>query len=120
MAWFSPFTRDDVDLTIEEATPDAPPSGSLLDRGRASVGDMLGKLRVSEANLVDEIADRTERLRQTRIAIDAFEAADKIMTDGDPDFAEVEPATMRGHHAKLAAADLIIEDGKIVKSKFAS
>ena len=93
MAWFSPFTRDLVNLTPDDLQADVPPSGSLLDRGRASVGDMLGKLRASEGNLVDEIADKTERLRETRIAIEAFEAASKIMTNGDPDFSEIDEVT---------------------------
>ncbi|MCO5085112.1 MAG: hypothetical protein M9939_26450 [Mesorhizobium sp.] len=89
MAWFSPLTRDVVDLQPEEIQPDAAPA-SLLDRGRASVSGMLDRFRADERALVADIEDRTERLRQTRVAIEAFEAADKILIAGDPDFAEVE------------------------------
>lgn len=88
MAWFSRFTEDVVDLSAEELQPDAQPS-SLLDRGRASVAITLDRCRSDEQRLVEEIADRQERLRETQIAIKAFEAAERIMTDDDPDFAKV-------------------------------
>lgn len=97
MAWFSPFARDVVDLSPEELSVEAQPSGSILDRGRAGVSETLRKLRTSEHNLAEEIESRTERLRQTRVAIEAFEAAEKIMTEGDTDFAEVEAAPVIVH-----------------------
>ena len=96
MAWFSPFTRDVVDLsdlTAENLQPEDAPDRSLLDRGRSSVEGMLDKFRADERALVAEIADKTEQLRQTRVAIEAFEAAERIMTEGDTDFAEVDPAS---------------------------
>ncbi len=90
MAWFSPLVGQRVDLSPEEIQPDDSPA-SLLDRGRASVENMLERFRADERALVADIEDKTEQLRQTRVAIQAFEAADKILVAGDPDFAEVEP-----------------------------
>lgn len=92
MAWFSWLTRDVVDLQPDEIRPESAPA-SLIDRGRASVGNMLDRFHADERALVADIEDKTEQLRQTRIAIQAFEAADKILVAGDRGSSGIETRT---------------------------
>ncbi|MER8387257.1 hypothetical protein NKH14_17370 [Mesorhizobium sp. M1380] len=79
----------EVDLVEADLAPETL-VGSLLDRSARSVSNMLDRFRGDEVALEQEIADMTERLRQTRVAITAFEAAGAIITGGKqaPDAAQ--------------------------------
>lgn len=55
---------------------------SLLDRSANVVETALSKLGDEEIRLEHEIAERTERLRQVRVAAKAYEAAKTILVDG--------------------------------------
>jgi hypothetical protein len=55
---------------------------SILDRSASVVAGFLDHARAEEARLVNEIARLTEQLRQTRLAISAFEPALKVLDDG--------------------------------------
>lgn len=68
-----------VDLTDADFTADA---ASLLDRSSSTVANMLDRFRADEIAIESDIADLTEQLRQTRVAITAFEAAGRILDDG--------------------------------------
>lgn len=70
-----------VELTEADLAPDTL-VGSLLDRSANSVTNMLDRFRGDEVSLEREIAEATERLRQTRVAIAAFEAAGAIIEGG--------------------------------------
>lgn len=72
-----------VHLTPADLAPTADPSPTILDRGMASVSKLLGDLRREEITLEVEIAERAERLRQTRIAIAAFDTAERMLGAGD-------------------------------------
>lgn len=97
-----------IDLSVDEIVPDM---GSLLDRSSASIANMLDRFRGDEVALEREIADLTERLRQTRVAITAFEAAGAFIVGGkqspviatDPD--KVGRLVPRGHGSMRAMAD---------------
>ncbi|MGX9145884.1 hypothetical protein [Mesorhizobium sp. 128a] len=65
--------------------------GSLLDRSSRSVGSMLDQFRADEVSLEERIRDLTEQLRQTRVAITAFEAAGAILTGGREGASAVDP-----------------------------
>lgn len=117
MAWFSPFARGElVTLDAAEIAPEPQPS-SLLVRSRTSVENMIDRFREDEMRLVGEIADASERLRQTRVAIEAFEAANRILS-ADEVKADLPPA--RGVSAALAEAVHVTSRGKVVKSRLAS
>ncbi|TIR34522.1 MAG: hypothetical protein E5X35_07340 [Mesorhizobium sp.] len=83
-------TVRDLELAEDDLKPDSLP-GSLLDRSANSVTNMLDRFRGDEVALEREIADLTERLRQTRVAITAFDAAGAIL-DGGKQPAEPAPA----------------------------
>jgi hypothetical protein len=123
MAWFSPFSRGEiVDLSSEEIRPDQT-AATLLDRSRTSVDNALDNTCAEEQRLVDEIADRTERLRQVRVVKEALTAARKIMADGDA--AGAEPAArprLRVASTEDTAAETVhvTPRGKVVKSRATS
>ncbi|WP_287363726.1 hypothetical protein [Mesorhizobium sp.] len=113
-----------VDLVEADLKPDTLP-GSLLDRSATSVTNMLDRFRGDEVALEREIADLTERLRQTRVAITAFEAAGGILDGGkqspiaaDPD--KIGRLVPRGRDSTRAMAEAEIavdQDGRLLKSK---
>ncbi|TIX64113.1 MAG: hypothetical protein E5V25_19365 [Mesorhizobium sp.] len=74
-------TVRDLELAEDDLKPDSLP-GSLLERSATSVTNMLDRFRADEVALEQEISDLTERLRQTRVAITAFEAAGGILNGG--------------------------------------
>lgn len=93
MAWFSPFTRDLVELTPEEIQPepatrlvgiDPAKTRDSIQRGLASARDRLAALDAEGQRIQDEAAN-------TRVAISALEAAEKIMADGSPVSMECSP-----------------------------
>lgn len=123
MAWFSPFSRGEiVDLSSEEIQPDQA-AASLLDRSRTSVDNALDNTCAEEQRLVDEIADRTERLRHVRVVKEALTAAKAIMADGDAASAETPaPPKLRMATSQDAAGDETVHvtaRGKVVKSRAA-
>lgn len=71
----------EVDLSEDEVRPEIV-TKSLLDRSKSSVAKMLDRLRGDEMGLEREISALTERLRQTRLAITAFDAADEVLKQG--------------------------------------
>lgn len=71
------FGENDLILEEEfaselEAFP-IPPEPTILDRSASVVSDFLAHARTEKARLEVEIAERQERLRQTNVAIEAFE-----------------------------------------------
>lgn len=120
MAWFSPFSRGEiVDLSSEEIQPDQA-AGSLLDRSRTSVDNALDNTCAEEQRLVDEIADRTERLRHVRVVKEALTAARKIMADGDQEHldAAARPRLRVASPEDNAAETVhVTARGKVVKSR---
>ncbi|WP_095203702.1 hypothetical protein [Mesorhizobium carmichaelinearum] len=110
----------EVDLSEDEIAP-----GSLLDRSSRAVTGMLERFRSDEVNLEKEIADLTERLRQTRIAIVAFESAGAIIEGGkvsaiapDPDKVGRLVPRGRGSVRAIAEADIAVDGvGRVLKSK---
>ncbi|TIL34266.1 hypothetical protein [Mesorhizobium sp.] len=113
-----------IELAEADLNPDTLP-GSLLDRSANAVTNMLDRFRGDEVSLEQEIADLTERLRQTRVAITAFEAAGGILDGGkqspiaaDPDKVGRLVPGCRGSMRALAEADVVVDhDGKLLKSK---
>jgi hypothetical protein len=119
MAWFSPFSRGEiVDLSSEEIRPDQA-AASLLDRSRTSVDNALDNTCAEEQRLVDEIADRTERLRHVRVVKEALTAARTIMAEGGPAKAEPQPPKLRMASREDTAAETVhvTARGKVVKSR---
>jgi predicted sugar kinase len=78
-----------IDMAGVDLMPEAL-AGDLLDRSANSVTNMLDRFRGEEVALEREIVDLTERLRQTRVAIAAFESAGAIL-DGGKQPAETAP-----------------------------
>lgn len=119
MAWFSPFSRGEiVDLSSDEIQPDQA-AASLLDRSRTSVDNALDNTCAEEQRLVDEIADRTERLRHVRVVKEALTAAQKIMADVDqerPDTA-ARPRLREASAEDAAETVHVTARGKVVKSR---
>jgi hypothetical protein len=61
------------------------PEPTILDRSASVVSDFLSHARAEKARLETEIASRQERLRQTVVAIEAFEPVLLKLDDGyDP------------------------------------
>lgn len=61
------------------------PEPTILDRSAGVVSRFLEDARAEKARLESEIAERTERLRQTVVAIEAFEPVLTKLDDGyDP------------------------------------
>ncbi|TGT72952.1 hypothetical protein EN802_13825 [bacterium M00.F.Ca.ET.159.01.1.1] len=79
MIWFRPKKGTQVDLTETDFKPDEIVAVSLLERSTQKVGDTLDRLRRDETDLERQIATLTEELRQTRVAITAFDAAGAIL-----------------------------------------
>jgi len=67
-----------VEISEQEVEHEAMP-GSILARSSKSVTNTLERFRNDEIGLVSDINALNERLRQTRIAITAFEAAADIL-----------------------------------------
>ncbi|CAH2399110.1 hypothetical protein [Mesorhizobium ventifaucium] len=114
-----------VELVEADLEPDALP-GSLLDRSANSVTNMLDRFRGDEVALEREIADLTERLRQTRVAITAFDAAGAILDGGkqsaaiasDPDkVGRLVPRGRGSIRAQAEAEVAVDQDGRLLKSK---
>ncbi|MGN6144740.1 MAG: hypothetical protein ACTHOP_14240 [Mesorhizobium sp.] len=62
-----------------------PPEPTILDRSASVVSDFLSHARAEKVRLENEIASRQERLRQTVVAIEAFEPVLTKLDDGyDP------------------------------------
>jgi hypothetical protein len=118
MAWFSQLTRDVVSLTPEEIRPE-PALLTGIDPGKTAkvIENSLDAARERLTALVAEDLRIQNEIARTRLSIAALEAAGKVLDAADPDFAEVEPVEPRGHVAELAAADLVIQDSKVIKSK---
>lgn len=74
-----------VEISEQEVEHEMMP-GSILARSSKSVTNTLERFRNDEIGLVSDINALNERLRQTRIAINAFEAAADILdgADGKP------------------------------------
>ena len=66
-------TAPSVELTVADCRPE--PENSILDRSLAVVSGTLDRFRTDELSLEAQIAELTERLRQTRVAITAFSSA---------------------------------------------
>ncbi|RUV07985.1 hypothetical protein EOA79_02535 [Mesorhizobium sp. M1A.F.Ca.IN.020.03.2.1] len=69
----------EVELVETDFKPDTLIQLSLLDRSAQKVGETLDRLRAGETDLAQQIATLSEELRQTRIAITAFEAAGAVL-----------------------------------------
>lgn len=67
----------ELDAVHHEAEPP-----SILNRSASVVSNFLDHARAEEARLVNAIARLTEELRQTRLAVSAFEPALKVLDDG--------------------------------------
>lgn len=72
-----------VELAETDFKPDEIVVTSLLERSTQKVGETLDHLRDGEADLERQIKTLTEELRQTRIAITAFDAAGAILVGSD-------------------------------------
>ncbi len=92
--WMLRKAMRQVELTEADLKPDTL-AGDLLDRSANSVANMLDRFRADEVALERDIADMTERLRQTRVAIMAFESAGAII-DGGKQPAETAPVKKIG------------------------
>jgi hypothetical protein len=68
-----------VELVESDFKPDEIVASTLLERSTKKVGETLNRLRASETDLERQIATLTEELRQTRVAITAFDAAGAIL-----------------------------------------
>lgn len=71
------WTPKVVDLTPDDLKP-----STLLDDIHDAFSRALDELRGLVADLDEEIADRTERRRQAKVAIASFEAAQKAARNG--------------------------------------
>lgn len=80
MAWFTRATQQ-VDLVAADLEPEPPVH--LLTRAKSSVSKMLDRFRGDALGFETGIAEMTERLRQTRIAIAAFETAERMIAEGE-------------------------------------
>lgn len=144
MGWPLKRVFPSIGLTPAEIAPEA--EKSRIERSLAVVGQSLDMFRADELSLEQEISDRekahrekiaelTEALHQIRVCIEGFTANDRILVAGakppaeaavplpDGRFVQVErlvPRQVRGSTEERAAADLIVEDGKVTKSKRAA
>lgn len=81
------FRRDHAadEAVIAEALSEAltvHPERTLLETSADHVQHILTRLRADESKLVQVIEERQERLRQTRISIEAFALAEGRLSDG--------------------------------------
>lgn len=89
---------------------------SLLDRSSSTVKAMLDRFHDDEVALERDIADLTEQLRQTRVAITAFEASGRILDDGKD--VAVAPPTRIGRLVprEVPAKDVIVHVHKDIRA----
>lgn len=80
-----PFVSLDDDF-VKEAQAEV--KLSHIERNRAAVGKVLTNYAVRETCLVEEIAARTEELRQVRVSISALSQADSVLEQGELKAAE--------------------------------
>lgn len=115
-----------VELIEQDLHPDTLLPGTLLDRSARRVSDALDDLRDDERRLEGQLAEFTEELRQTRIALAAFEAAGGIIAGGqqpatiaaDPDKVGRLVPRGRGAMAAVAAAETVVDGhGRVLKSR---
>jgi len=81
----SSFLRRRLPVTLDDdfvAEAQAEVRLSHIERNRAAVGKALTSYAAHEARLVDEIAARTEELRQVRVSISALSQADSVLEQG--------------------------------------
>lgn len=79
----TPVTLDDD--FVSEAQHEA--RMGPIERNRVAIGKALSAYAATEARLVDEIAARTEDLRQVRVSIDALSKAEAVLEQGAPKLA---------------------------------
>lgn len=72
-------TSAEIAAELAEAFP-AP--STILGRSQAALNKVLNRLRGHEQHLEQEIADKTEKLRQTRIVIAAYAKAAEMLDAG--------------------------------------
>lgn len=107
--------RREIEIGDADLSPDIL-VGSLLDRSSTSVTGMLDRFRADEVSLEKDIAELTERLRQTRVAIKAFEVAGAILDDGK-DVAVAPPAKIgRLVPREVPAGDTIVHVHKDIRA----
>ncbi|MER8532090.1 hypothetical protein NKH61_05310 [Mesorhizobium sp. M1005] len=82
MRFFRREVPGDLGIIHALATMDLGPEPDILNRTANVIDGVLDQARGDRLRLEDEIADRQERLRQTIVAIEAFEAAAKHLDDG--------------------------------------
>lgn len=74
-----PMTGDDIEAEL--ATIIVTPV-SILDKLGGQASRLLDGLRGQELALVEQIAERTETLRQVRVSIEAFTACERTIEAG--------------------------------------
>lgn len=95
MAWYSPLTREIVSLTPEEIRPEPPRlTGIDPDKTAMAIENSLEAARERLSDLVAEELRIQNEAAKTRLSIAALEAAGKVFTAADPDFAEIDPLPM--------------------------
>lgn len=72
-------TAAEIEAELAQAFP-AP--STILGRSQAALNKVLNRLRGHELQLEQEIADKTEKLRQTRIVIAAYGKAAEMLDAG--------------------------------------
>lgn len=72
---------DEAEAEVAEIRP------GHIERNRVAVRQVLKAYAATEARLVDEIAARTEELRQVRVSIDALSKAEAVLEQGAPKLA---------------------------------
>lgn len=84
---FSDGVAEEIAAGLDQEFETFPPQSepTILDRSASVVSEFLSHARAEKARLEAEIAERTERLRQTVVAIEAFEPVLAKLDDGyDP------------------------------------
>ena len=74
-----PMTGDDIESELATITPEPV---SILDKLGGQASRLLDGLRGQELALVEQIAERTETLRQVRVSIEAFTACERTIEAG--------------------------------------
>lgn len=72
-----PIRPEDIASSIE-----AVQMPSILDKLGGQAGRLLASLREQEQSLDQQIAERTETLRQVRVSIEAFTACERTIEAG--------------------------------------
>ncbi len=97
MAWFSPFARNVVSLTPEEIHPEPPKlTGIDPDKTAMAIENSLDAARERLTELVTEELRIQGEAAKTRLSIAALEAAGKVFSDADPDFADLDGDGLTG------------------------